>query len=223
MHISDELRQYVADNPHIEKIYFDHAGNHHFNVHEHQGKLYSRQRQAWEEAREDYEICEILTREAILEQELEELIEDDRHHRHPKPKIHPILAFNIIFNNKNFNCMGVVTSLNLTSAAPVQLFMTVVDPSGNPIAGVATGFSYVVADPTIDIAVVDPDVPADVDIHATANTGTTTVTPTANFVSSLKQADGVTPVFSGPITGPALTLTNNIPVTTLTPSLAFNQ
>ena len=221
MHISDELRQYVANNQQIEKVYFDRAGNHHFNVHQIGSKLYSRQRQAWEEAREDYEICEILTRQEILEQELEELL--DQEHHHPKPKIRPILAFNINFNNKNFNCMGVVTSLTLTSAAPVQLFMTVVDPSGNPIAGVATGFSYVVADPTIDIAVVDPDVPADVDIHATANTGTTTVTPTANFVSSLKQADGVTPVFSGPITGPALTLTNNIPVATLTPSLAFNQ
>lgn len=119
--------------------------------------------------------------------------------------------------------MAVVTSLNLTSPAPVQLFMTVVGPDGNPIAGVASGFAYAVADPTADIAVVDPDLPADVDIHAVSGTGGTTVTPTANFVSTLLQADGVTPVFSGPITGPALTLTNNIPVTTLNPALAFNQ
>jgi len=135
----------------------------------------------------------------------------------------PRLAFNILINNKNLNFMAVVTSLNLTSAAPVQLFMTVVDPSGNPIAGVATGYAYAVADPTQDIAVVDPTLPADVDIHAVSGSGGTSVTPTANFVSTLKQADGVTPVFSGPITGPALTLTNNIPVTTLSPSLAFNQ
>lgn len=138
-------------------------------------------------------------------------------------RMRPRLAFNLFINNNNFNFMAVVTSLNLTSAAPVQLFMTVIDPSGNPIAGVATGYAYAVADPTADIAVVDPTIPADVDIHAVSSTGGTSVTPTANFVSTLLQSDGVTPVFSGPITGPALTLTNNIPVTTLTPSLAFNQ
>lgn len=140
-----------------------------------------------------------------------------------RKKMRPILAFNISINNKNLNFMSVVTSLNLTSAAPVQLFMTVLDPSGNPIAGVATAYAYAVADPTQDIAVADPTTPADVDIHAVSSTGGTTVTPTANFVSTLLQADGVTPVFSGQITGPALTLTNNIPVTTLSPSLAFNQ
>jgi hypothetical protein len=138
-------------------------------------------------------------------------------------EIHPRLAFNILITNKNLNFMGVVTSLNLTSAAPVQLFMTVVDPSGNVIAGVATAYAYAVGDSTQDIAVPDTTTPADVDIHAVSSTGGTTVTPTANFVSTLLQADGKTPVFSGPITGPALTLTNNIPVTTLTPSLAFNQ
>ena len=138
-------------------------------------------------------------------------------------KMRPRLAFNILINNKNLNFMSVVTSINLTSPAPVQLFMTVIDPSGNLIAGTATGYAYAVADPTQDIAVVDPTTPEDVDIHAVSSTGGTTVTPTANFVSTLKQADGVTPVFSSPITGPALTLTNNIPVTTLSPSLAFNQ
>lgn len=140
-----------------------------------------------------------------------------------KPIFRPKLAFNIFNKTQNLNFMAVVTSLSLTSAAPVQLFMTVVDPSGNIIAGVASGFAYQVADPTQDIAVVDPTLPADVDIHAVSNTGGTTVIPTANFVSTLLQADGKTPVFSGPITGPALTLTNNIAVTTLTPSLAFNQ
>jgi hypothetical protein len=138
--------------------------------------------------------------------------------------VRPRLAFNIFLNNTNLNFMAVVTSLNLTSAAPVQLFMTVVDPSGNVIAGVATAYAYAVGDPTQDIAVVDGTVPADVDIHAVSGTGGTSVTPTANFVSTLLQADGITPVFSGPITGLALAVTNNIPpVTTLTPSLAFNQ
>lgn len=149
------------------------------------------------------------------------IIEEENPHQHG---LKPILRFNIFINNKNFNFMPVVTSLNLTSAAPVQLFMTVVDPSGNLIAGVATAYAYAVGDPTADIAVVDGTVPADVDIHAVSGTGGTSVTPTANFVSTLLQADGLTPVFSGPITGPALAVTNNIPpVTTLTPSLAFNQ
>jgi hypothetical protein len=143
-----------------------------------------------------------------------------------KKKMRPTLVFNIFENNKNYNFMGVVTSLNLTSPAPVQLFMTVLDSAnGNtPIAGVATLYAYAVADPTQDIAVVDPTTPADVDIHAVSNTGGTSVTPTANFVSTLLQADGVTPVFSGPITGPALVLTNNVVVAVaMAPVLAFNQ
>lgn len=139
-----------------------------------------------------------------------------------KRPIRPILAFNLHYNNKNFNCMAVVTSLNLTSAAPVQLFMTVIDQNGNLIAGVATGFAYQVADQTQDIAVPDDTIPADVDIHAVSNSGGTSVIPTANFVSTLLNTDG-TPVFTGPITGPALTLTNNISVQTLSPVLAFNQ
>ena len=142
---------------------------------------------------------------------------------HEKRQILPTLAFNISDKNKNFNFMAVVTSLNLTSTAPVQLFMTVVDQNGNLIAGVLSGLSYAVADSTQDIAVPDTTTPTDVDIHAVSSTGGTTLTPTGNFVSTLLQADGVTPVFSGPVTGPALTLTNNVAVTTLTPSLAFNQ
>lgn len=149
-------------------------------------------------------------------------IGEGQHHEHRKMR--PKLAFNILINNTNLNFMAVVTSLNLISPAPVQLFMTVIDPNGNLIAGVASGFSYAVADSTQDIAVVDPTIPTDVDIHAVSSTGGTSVVPTANFVSTLLQDDGVTPVFSGPITGPALTLTNNIQtVTTLSPSLAFNQ
>jgi hypothetical protein len=141
-----------------------------------------------------------------------------------KPRnIKPILAFNYLINNTNLNFMAVVTSLTLTSAAPVQLFMTVIDQNGNAIAGVLSGLSYAVADPTQDIAVVDPTVATDVDVHAVSNTGGTTVIATGTFVSTLLGTDGVTPVFSGPLTSPALTLTNNITVTTLTPVLAFNQ
>lgn len=217
MKISNELRQYIKQNEHIKKVYFDRYGDHYFNVHESEGKFYSRQSQPFEEQRANYAIVEILTREQILEQELEEIGDSIQR------KSELILAFNILVNNTNFNFMAVVKSLNLTSAAPVQLSMTVIDQNGNPIAGVLTGLSYAVADPTQDVAVVDSANPLDVDIHAVSNTGGTTVIPSGNFVSTLLQADGKTPVFSGPVTGPALTLTNNIPVQTLTPSLAFNQ
>ena len=167
----------------------------------------------------DLDIIEHLIRENSRLVELLERLIPIPGQKHLKPT----LVFNIFNKSQNVNFMSVVTSLNLTSPAPVQLFMTVVDTSGNVIAGVASGFSYAVADPTQDIAVVDPTLPVDVDVHAVSSTGGTTVIPTANFVSTLLQADGVTPAFSGPITGPALTLTNNIAATTLSPVLAFNQ
>lgn len=67
MNISEELQQHVADNPHIEKVYFTADGHHHFNVHEQGGKLYSRIAPVGtEEARGDYEITEILGRDEIL-------------------------------------------------------------------------------------------------------------------------------------------------------------
>jgi hypothetical protein len=138
-------------------------------------------------------------------------------------KLRPALVFNIFNENQKLKFMAQVSALTLTSAAPVQLFMTVVDPTGNVIGGVASGFAYAPADPTQDIAVVDPSIPTDVDVHAVSPTGGTTVVATCNFVSTLLQADGVTPVFSGPLTSLPLTLTNNIAVTTLTPSLVFNQ
>jgi len=220
MKISDDLRQYVAANPHIGKVYFDKAGNHHFNVHEHQGKLYSRQRQAWEEIREDYEICEILTREQILEQELGELLEEEREDR---KRLHPILAFNIFVNNTNFTFMAAVSTLTLTSTAPVTLNMTVTDGPGGPeIAGTLTGLTYTPADPTQDIAVVDPTVATEVDVHAVTNTGGTTVTGSGSFTSTLLGTDGKTPAFSGTVTG-QLVLVNNIPVKVLNPVLTFNQ
>ena len=46
-------------------------------------------------------------------------------HRHRR--VSPKLAFNILINNTNLKFMSVVKSLALTSAAPVQLFMTVID------------------------------------------------------------------------------------------------
>lgn len=99
MHISDELRQYVSDNPHIDKVYFDQTGHHHFNAYPHKGKLYSRQRQEFEEAREDYEISVILTREQILEQELEEVKESLK-----GQKVRQVSY--VIINNQKYIPMG---------------------------------------------------------------------------------------------------------------------
>lgn len=218
MKISDELRQQIEQNTEIKQVFFDRAGRHHFNAYPVGDKLYSRHRQPWEEAREEYEIIEIVSRETILEQELEEIIDEFDNSR-----IRPILAFQIFENNKTFNCMAVVTNLTLTSTAPVTFNMTVLDANNNntPIAGVLSGLSYN-ADATQDIAVVDPNDPLSVDIHAVAPQGGTTVTGTGNFVSTLLGTDGKTPAFSGTVTG-TLVLVNNIPVAVLKPILAFNQ
>lgn len=137
-------------------------------------------------------------------------------------KLKPRLIFNYFNNNKNFNFMSVVTSLTLTSTAPVTLSITVVDQTGTVIAGALSGLSFAAADTTQDIGVADPSNPLEVDLHAVSPTGGTTLTATGTFVSTLLGTDGVTPVFSGPVTG-TLTIVNNVPVVTLTPSLAFNQ
>lgn len=139
-------------------------------------------------------------------------------------KIKPTLVFNYFINNTNFNSMAVISSLTLTSTAPVTLNMTVIDQNGNQIAGTLSGLSYAVGDPTQDIAVVDPTVATEVDIHAVSLTGGTGVTPTGTFVSTAFQSDGVTPVLSGTVTGPALALTNAVVVPpTVTGTLVFNQ
>lgn len=149
--------------------------------------------------------------------------EEKPHHHKPKPQIRPHLAFNIHFNNKNFNYMAIISNLTLTSTAPVTLGMAVVDANNanTPIAGVLSGLAYNV-DATQDIAVVDPTDPLSVDIHAVAPTGGSTVTGTGNFVSTLLAPDGTTPAFSGTVTG-TLVLVNNIPVAVLNPALTFNR
>jgi hypothetical protein len=144
-------------------------------------------------------------------------------------KMRPILVFNIFENNKNFNCMAVLTLLTLTSTAPQTLFMTVLDSAnGNaPIAGTLSALAYVPADPTQDIAVPDPVTPTDVDIHAVAPQGGTTVVATGNFVSTLTKTnpDGTTsPAFSGALPPSTLTIVNNVVVAVaMVPVLAFNQ
>jgi hypothetical protein len=178
------------------------------------------------EAREKTEIIELMAllgnRMAVLSQTLANTLEKVLE-KHPGHKICPILVFNIFENNKNFNFMAVVKTLTLTSTAPVTLNMTVTDGDGGPeIAGVLSGLTYAPADPTQDIAVVDPTVATEVDVHVVSNTGGTTVTGTGTFVSTLLGPDGKTPAFSGPVTG-TLVLVNNIPVKVLAPVLAFNQ
>lgn len=149
--------------------------------------------------------------------------EEKPHHHKPKPQIRPHLVFNIHFNNKNFNCMAIISNLTLVSTAPVTLFMTVVDANNANalIAGTLSGLTYTPGDAGQDIAVVDPVDPLSVDVHAVTNTGGTSVAASGQFTSTLTNPDG-TPVFSGTVTG-TLVLVNNIPVAVLNPVLAFNQ
>lgn len=122
--------------------------------------------------------------------------------------------------------MSIVSNLTLTSLAPQPFKMVVVDANnGNlPIAGVLSNLLYN-ADAAQDIAVLDPNDPLSVDIHAVALQGGTTVTGTGQFVSTAVNTNpGGTssPVFSGPVTG-TLVLVNNIVVAILNPVLTFNQ
>lgn len=139
-------------------------------------------------------------------------------------RLRPKLAFNIFNSNKNFNFMGQITKLTLVSTAAVTLSMTVVDANnGNaPIAGTLSGLSYVPGDSSQDLAVVDPNDPLSVDVHAVSNGGGTNLVATGNFVSTLQKPDGTGPAFSGTVTG-TLVIVNNIPVAVLNPVLAFNQ
>lgn len=153
--------------------------------------------------------------------------EEEHHHHKPKPKIRPRLVFNLFNSNTNLTFMAQVTTLTLVSPAPVALSMTVADANnGNaPIAGTLSGLTYTPADPTQDIAVVDPSDATEVDVHAVTNTGGTTVAASGTFVSTLTitNPDGSTsPAFSGTVTG-SLILVNNIPVAVLNPILVFNQ
>jgi hypothetical protein len=138
-------------------------------------------------------------------------------------KMRPKLVFNLLINNKNYNSMAIITSLNLTSTAPVQLFMSVVDQNSNVIAGVLTLQSVTPADPTQDISVLDPTTPDDVDIHAVALQGGTGVVAVGTFVSTALNPDG-TPVLTGTFTSDSLAVTNNIVIATPpTGKLVFNQ
>src|ERR1700748_511385 len=118
--------------------------------------------------------------------------EEKHHEHHHGHKFRPNLAFNLLLTNTNFTYMSVVTNLTLTSTAPVELSMTVLDANNNNsvIAGTLSGLSYNV-DATQDIAVVDPNDPLSVDIHAVAPQGGSTVTATGNFVSTLLGSDGI--------------------------------
>src|ERR1700748_1052692 len=119
---------------------------------------------------------------------------EEKHHEHHHHGhiFRPKLAFNFLLTNTNFTYMAVVTNLTLTSTAPVELSMSVLDANNNNavIAGTLSGLSYNV-DATQDIAVVDPNDPLSVDIHAVAPQGGSTVTATGNFVSTLLGSDGI--------------------------------
>jgi hypothetical protein len=140
-----------------------------------------------------------------------------------KCHIRPELVFTHLHHHKNFNYMAIISSLTLTSVAPVTLSMSVVDANNNNalIAGTLSGLAYTPTDSAQDIAVPDLTVATDVDIHAVTDTGGTTITAIGTFVSTSLNPDG-TPKVNGKVTG-TLVLVNNIPVAVLNPVLAFNQ
>lgn len=150
-------------------------------------------------------------------------LERQRKKKYKHKKLRPHLVFHHFHHHKNYNYMAIVTSLNLTSLAPVELTVSVADANnGNaPIAGILSGLTYTPADPAQDIAVVDESDPLGVDIHAVSLQGGTSVTGSGTFVSTALNPDG-TPVLSGTMTG-TLVITNNVVVAVLNPVLVFNQ
>lgn len=78
MNISDELQQHLADNPHIDKVYFTADGHHHFNAYPKDGKLYSHIPTETAEVKRDYAIAETLTRAEILGEEVKTIKETNQ-------------------------------------------------------------------------------------------------------------------------------------------------
>jgi hypothetical protein len=140
-----------------------------------------------------------------------------------KPQVSPHLVFQVSIHYKNFNYMTIISSLNLTSIAPVVLTLSVVDQNNANavIPGTLSAITLTPADPTQDVALADATVPNGVDVHAVSDTGGTTVTATAAFTSTALKADG-TPVVTGTFTA-TLTIANNIVVAAVNPLLVFNQ
>lgn len=120
--------------------------------------------------------------------------------------------------------MAIVSNLTLTSVAPVELSMSVVDANNNNavIAGVLSGLTYSPTDATQDLAVPDTTNLLGVDIHAVSLTGGTSLVATGLFVSTALQADGVTPVVNATLTA-TLVIVNAVVVAALNPTLVFNQ
>lgn len=117
--------------------------------------------------------------------------------------------------------MSIVKQLTLTSLVAQVLQLSLVDTNNNNqvIPGKLSNIVVTSADPATATAVPDTTDPISVDVDAVTQTGSTTVTATADFVSDKLQADGVTPVVSGNFTA-TLAIVNNVAVVA---ALAFNQ
>ena len=135
---------------------------------------------------------------------------------HTKPdKERPTLVFLKQIKHRK---MAIVSTATLTSLVAETFPLSVVDSNNNNkvITGTLSNISVVSADSTQDTAVVNG---TGVDVDAVSETGGTTVTATATFVSDKMKADGVTPIVSGTFTS-VLTIVNNVVVNAV---LVFNQ
>lgn len=125
-------------------------------------------------------------------------------------RVVPKLVF--LHSKYKTNRMQPVSSLTLTSLAPVTLTLAVIDENNNNqvIPGTLSNIKPVVGDPAQDSAVADSGGASEVAFGAITRTGGTTVNTTADFVSEEKDANG-SPIVSGnfPCT---LTIVNNVVV-----------
>jgi hypothetical protein len=106
MEISAELRQHLEENPNIPQVYFNKRGQHFFNAYSFGGKLFSRLANAWEDLTGDYEIVQQLTRDQILQEEIEE-IQDVLKQITKPPRCQKVKQVSyVIINNKKYIPMG---------------------------------------------------------------------------------------------------------------------
>lgn len=106
-----------------------------------------------------------------------------------------------------------VNTLTLTDTLVHTGIISVVDPGGVTYQGTLGNITVAPADPTQDVAIVDPNTPNTIDINNVAASGGTVVNILADFTSQGNADKGVTDgtVFAG-LKG-VVTVINDIPST----------
>lgn len=137
---------------------------------------------------------------------------DHEHRRRHKKKRHKLRLAVYFHNHKNPFKMSVNT-LTLTDTLVHTGIISVVDLGGVTYQGTLGNITVAPADPTQDIAVVDPNTPNTIDINNVAASGGTVVNILADFTSQGNTDKGVADgtVFTG-LKG-VVTVINDIPST----------